>query len=58
MVVIMGDFNCFVGQKDESASCGTLLQIVDFLSRFNIFSLYHKQTDEAGERGYLPLAFL
>ena len=45
-VVLSGDFNCFVGQSDESPKCGTLLQIVDFLSRHNIYSLYHKQTKE------------
>ena len=45
-VVLSGDFNCFVGQSDESPKRGTLLQIVDFLSRHNRYSLYHKQTKE------------
>lgn len=45
-VVLSGDFNCFVGQSDESPKRGTLLQIVDFLSKHNIYSLYHKQTNE------------
>lgn len=26
-VIVIGDFNCFIGQKDESLSRGTLLQI-------------------------------
>lgn len=45
-VILSGDFNCFVGQKDESPKRGTLLQIVEFLSRYNIYSLYHKQSNE------------
>ena len=45
-VVLSGDFNCFIGQSDESPKRGTLLQIVDFLSRHNIYSLYHKQASE------------
>ena len=45
-VILSGDFNCFVGQSDESPKRGTLLQIVDFLSKHNIYSLYHKQTNE------------
>lgn len=46
-VVVAGDFNCFVGQKDESPERGTLLQIVEFLSSHGLFSLYHRQADEA-----------
>ena len=45
-VVLSGDFNCFVGQKDENPKRGTLLQIVEFLSLYKIYSLYHKQTYE------------
>lgn len=45
-VVLSGDFNCFIGQSDESQKRGTLLQIVDYLSRHNIYSLYHKQNNE------------
>ncbi len=46
-VVVAGDFNCFVGQRDESLVRGTLLQIVEFLSSHGLFSLYHRQADEA-----------
>lgn len=45
-VIVIGDFNCFIGQKDESLSRGTLLQIVEFLSSFDIYSLYHKHSNE------------
>ncbi len=45
-VILSGDFNCFVGQKDESPKRGTLLQIVEFLSRYGIHSLYHQQNNE------------
>ncbi len=45
-VVLSGDFNCYIGQTDESPKRGTLLQIVDFLSKHNIYSLYHKQSNE------------
>ena len=45
-VVLSGDFNCFVGQKGESYKRGTLLQIVEYLSQYNIYSLYHRQNGE------------
>ena len=45
-VILSGDFNCFVGQKDENHKRGTLLQIVEFLSMYDINSLYHRQCNE------------
>ena len=45
-VLITGDFNCFMGQRDASERRGTLAQIVEYLSAHKIFSLYHLQTGE------------
>lgn len=45
-VLITGDFNCFMGQRDASERRGTLKQIVEYLSSHKIFSLYHLQTGE------------
>lgn len=44
--LITGDLNCFIGQSGATQQTGRLEDIVDFLAKYNIVSLYHSRTGE------------
>ena len=45
--LITGDLNCFIGQNGATQQTGRLEDIVDFLAKYNIVSLYHSRTGES-----------
>jgi len=46
-VLVIGDFNCYVNQVDNSKEYGDILRIDSILSDYGLRSLYHQQTGEA-----------
>ena len=44
--LITGDFNCFIGQNGANPQTGRLEDIVAFLAKYGIVSLYHSRTGE------------
>lgn len=44
--LITGDFNCFIGQSGANPQTGRLEDIVAFLAKYDIVSLYHCRTGE------------
>lgn len=45
--LVIGDFNCYVNQYDNTKKYGDMVRINDLLESYGLFILYHKQTGEA-----------
>lgn len=45
-VIVVGDFNCYVNQRDKSKEYGDILRIDDILKGYGLESAYHKVTGE------------
>jgi hypothetical protein len=45
--LIIGDFNCYVNQRDSSKEYGDILRVNDVLQSYGLHSIYHQQTGEA-----------
>lgn len=51
-VVVIGDFNCYVNQKDKTKKYGDILRINEILEDYGLHSVYHMMKGEAfGEEG-------
>lgn len=46
-VIVIGDFNCYVNQRDNSKEYGDILRVDDKLSGLGLKSAYHQTTGEA-----------
>lgn len=45
--LVIGDFNCYVNQFDNSKKYGDVLRINELLESYGLHSIYHQQTGEA-----------
>lgn len=45
--VVIGDFNCYVNQVDNSEQYGDILRVNEILTSHGLHSVYHEQTGEA-----------
>lgn len=45
--LVIGDFNCYVNQRDSSKEYGDILRINGILESYGLHSIYHQQTGEA-----------
>lgn len=45
-VIVIGDFNCYVNQRDSSKEYGDILRTDEILNRFGLKSAYHQTTGE------------
>lgn len=45
-VIITGDFNCYVNQRDYSKEYGDIRRIDEILENHGLYSIYHRQTGE------------
>lgn len=52
--VIIGDFNCYVGQSDYTKKYGDMLRINDILEQVGLHCVYHKQTGERFGKETMP----
>ncbi len=44
--LVIGDFNCYVNQRDKSMQYGDILRINEILTFWGLHSIYHHQSDE------------
>ena len=45
--LVIGDFNCYVNQYDNTKKYGDILRVNEILESFGLHSIYHQQTGEA-----------
>ena len=45
--LVIGDFNCYVNQYDNTKKYGDVLRVNEILESFGLHSIYHQQTGEA-----------